>query len=276
MPNSYTRIYSFKAPDGMPPESFKRLVWIGGIIAVLFMISLFLRGTTSLLSSAFHYIILIPIILMSLTIHEYSHAMMADFLGDPTPSRMGRLSLNPLRHLEFFGTLLLFFTGFGWAKPVLVDPGNFRVPKRAMLSVALAGPLSNFALAGLATALMKLLVRLITLTTISPTLVLLCFIMLKTMIIINISLAIFNLLPFPPLDGSRIISYFLPDRFRIQYRQFEQIAPMILLLLFALGGLSIILSPAISVALQTMQSFFGDPMRDISIYLMQATGGIQL
>ena len=110
----------------MPPESFARLLRFGCLIAFLLLVSVMLQGIGSLLSSGFRLLVLIPVILVSLTFHEYAHARMADFLGDPTPERMGRLSLNPLAHLDFFGTLLLFFTNFGWAKPVIVDPSNFR------------------------------------------------------------------------------------------------------------------------------------------------------
>lgn len=261
----------------MPPESFSRLIWIGGLIFFLLVVSLVLQGTGSLISSAFHYIFLVPIILLSLTIHEFSHALMADFLGDPTPRRMGRLSLNPLRHLEFFGTLLLFFTGFGWAKPVLVDPANFRVPKRAMLSVALAGPFSNLCLAITGAGLMKILAELLKVATIPPLAILPLYTIFNTMIIINLSLALFNLLPFPPLDGSRIISYFMPNRFRVQYRQFEQMAPMLLLLLFALGGLSIVLSPAITASYRAILGLFGNPIMEISLFLQRLSdSGIQL
>ncbi|MBU1107620.1 MAG: site-2 protease family protein [Candidatus Riflebacteria bacterium] len=232
-----------------------------------------LQTTGSLINSAFYYIFLVPVILLSLTIHEYSHAMMADFLGDPTPRRMGRLSLNPLRHLELVGTLLLFFAGFGWAKPVIVDPANFRVPRRAMLSVALAGPFSNFLLAILGGALLKALAESLSVLALSPTSVLLLYKLCETIIIINISLALFNLLPIPPLDGSRITSYFIPNKYRLQYRQFEELAPMLLLILFAIGGLGVILSPAINSSFNALNELFGNPVREIGTYLMSFKAG---
>lgn len=272
MPENSTRIYRFNPPGGMPPESFNRLLLIGGIIAFLFVVSMALQGTSSLIRSLFQYIFLVPIILLSLTVHEYSHAMMADFLGDPTPRRMGRLSLNPLRHLDITGTLLLFFAGFGWAKPVLVDPTNFRIPKRAMVSVALAGPLSNVVLAILGAAGYKLLaMSLPTLTPGALTVIMLAT-MLQTLMVINISLALFNLLPFPPLDGSRIVAFFMPARYSWRYRQFEQIAPMILLLLFALGGLGIILSPMINYTFTSLLNLFNNPLLDIQLYLQHFKG----
>lgn len=276
MPYSYTRIYKFTPPGGMPPESFNRLLLIGGLIVFLFAVSLALQSTGSLLDSAFYYIFLIPVILVSLTIHEYAHALMADFLGDPTPRRMGRLSLNPLRHLEPLGTLLLFFAGFGWAKPVIVDPANFRIPKRAMLSVALAGPLSNLLLAITGIVLLKALAASLSVFALSPATILILLKFCQTLIIINLSLALFNLLPIPPLDGSRITSYFLPERYRLQHKQFEQMAPMLLLILFALGGLGVILSPAIGFSFNLLNEVFGDPFREISIYLMRfRAGGLQ-
>jgi Zn-dependent protease len=260
----------------MPPESFNRLLVIGSVILFLFVVSLALQSTGSLLNSAFYYIFLVPVILLSLTIHEYAHALMADFLGDPTPRRMGRLSLNPLRHLEIFGTLLLFFAGFGWAKPVVVDPANFRVPRRAMLSVALAGPLSNLLLAFFGAALLKLLASSLDILALSATSAVILFKFCETMIVINLSLAIFNLLPIPPLDGSRITSYFLPNKYRLQYRQFEQLAPMLLLILFAVGGLGMLLSPAIGYSFNLLNELFGNPLHDIGVYLLRFRGGGQL
>lgn len=277
MPENFTRIYKFNPPGGMPPESFNKLLLIGGTIIFLFAVSLALQGTAALMSSMLHYIFLVPVILLSLTVHEFSHALMADFLGDPTPRRMGRLSLNPLRHLEPVGTLLLFFAGFGWARPVLVDPGNFRVPQRAMLSVAMAGPLSNVALAFSGAAGCKLLAMSLPIFAPGGLVVIIIATVLQTLMTINLSLALFNLLPFPPLDGSRIVSYLLPARYRLQYRQFEELAPMILLLLFALGGLGIILSPLINLSLEALLNLFGDPLRDIKLYLLQLkAGGVTL
>ena len=276
MPYNYTKIYKFSPPGGMPPESFNRLLIIGGTILFLFVISLTLQSSSSLIGSAFYYIFLVPVILVSLTVHEYAHAIMADFLGDPTPRRMGRLSLNPLRHLEPVGTLLLFFAGFGWAKPVIVDPANFRVPRRAMLSVAMAGPLSNLIMAILGVALLKALAASLSYLALSPNAIMLLYKFCETIIIINLSLALFNLLPIPPLDGSRITSYFLPGKYRLKYRQFEELAPMLLLILFAVGGLGVILSPAINFSFNALNDLFGDPLREIGTYLLRfKTGGMQ-
>ncbi|GAB4284922.1 MAG: hypothetical protein Kow0029_31640 [Candidatus Rifleibacteriota bacterium] len=276
MQSNRIRIYRFKAPGGMPQESFDRLIFIGGIILFLFAVSLALQSPEHLMASVFRYIVLIPVILFSLTFHELCHALMADFLGDPTPRRMGRISLNPLRHLDLFGALMLFFTGFGWAKPVMVDPGNFRIPGRAMAAVAIVGPLSNFFLATAGMLGMKILAMSLGYLEFSPISVVIVKATLETFIIINLGLACFNLLPIPPLDGSRILSYFLPNKYRIQYRNFEDIAPFILLILFALGGLSLLLGPIVNGAYSFLNTLAGNPIKDIRFFLFRFSGGITM
>jgi len=136
-----------------------------------------------------------PVILFSLTVHEYSHGRMALRLGDDTAQRLGRLSFNPLRHLDILGVLFFYFVGFGWAKPVPVDPRNFEHPRRDMMYVAIAGPLSNIALAVCCSFFIRL---------ISPEFSYL-FVILAYGIWINVALAIFNMLPIYPLDGSSVL-----------------------------------------------------------------------
>ena len=140
-------------------------------------------------------ILMTPVILFSLTVHEYSHGKMALLLGDDTAKRLGRLSFNPLRHLDILGVLFFYFVGFGWAKPVPVDPRNFVSPRRDMMYVAIAGPLSNIALAVGCSFFIRL---------ISPEFSYL-FVILAYGIWINVALAIFNMLPMYPLDGSSVL-----------------------------------------------------------------------
>ena len=140
-------------------------------------------------------ILMTPVILFSLTVHEYSHGKMALLLGDDTAKRLGRLSFNPLRHLDILGVLFFYFVGFGWAKPVPVDPRNFVSPRRDMMYVAIAGPLSNIALAVGCSFFIRL---------ISPEFSYL-FVILAYGIWINVALAIFNMLPVYPLDGSSVL-----------------------------------------------------------------------
>ena len=276
MPYRNIRFYRAKPPGGMPKESFDRLIIIVGVILFVFALSLAFKSPKDILSSAIHYIVLIPVILISLTFHELAHALMADFLGDPTPRRMGRITLNPLRHLDILGAMMLFIAGFGWAKPVMVEAKNFRIPGRAMAAVAIVGPLSNFSMAIIGMLLMKGLAALISYIELAPLIVVLCQSTLETFIVINLGLGIFNLLPIPPLDGSRIVSYLLPARYRLQYHRFEEVAPFILLILFALGGLGMLLTPLITNSYSFLNNITGNPIKEISFYLFKFTGGVTL
>ena len=148
-------------------------------------------------------ILMTPVILFSLTVHEYSHGKMAFLLGDNTAERLGRLSFNPIRHLDIAGVLFFYFVGFGWAKPVPVDSRNLRNPRKDMMKVAAAGPLSNLLLAMLAGMAWRLLGGInFLLDTNFPVLI---FYFTQ----INIALAVFNLIPVSPLDGSQIFSGYL-------------------------------------------------------------------
>jgi len=146
-------------------------------------------------------ILMIPVVIFSLTVHEYSHGRVAFLLGDNTAKRLGRLSFNPLKHLDPIGTLFFYFMGFGWAKPVPVDPRNFDQPRRDMMYVAIAGPLSNLALAVTCGFFIRI---------IDPYDSWILFTLLSFGVYINVALAIFNLLPVFPLDGSSVIKGLVP------------------------------------------------------------------
>jgi Zn-dependent protease len=172
---------------------------------------------------------LIPFLLASLVLHELAHAVVATRLGDPTPRQEGRLTLNPIPHLDPIGTLMFavtyFTTGlmFGWARPVLVQPRYFRRPKEGMALVAAAGPATNFVLA---------LVAIAYIVHGNPTG--LWFDVAVQAFTVNIVLGIFNLIPIPPLDGSRIVGAFLPDRAYASWSALDQYG------MFALFGVIIL------------------------------------
>ncbi|MBF0227510.1 MAG: site-2 protease family protein [Desulfobacterales bacterium] len=167
-------------------------------------------------------IIRIPAILMALTIHELAHGFIAKLLGDNTAEMEGRLTINPFVHLDFIGALMLLFGPFGWAKPVPVNASNFKDPIKDMAIVALAGPLSNVIFAALAGLILR--------TGIFNNFQILSM-MLYILFIINIGLAVFNLFPIYPLDGSRILVAFLKPTQRIAYFKAMNIVPMVFIIL---------------------------------------------
>lgn len=166
------------------------------------------------------------VLVIAFTVHELAHALTADYLGDPTPRRMGRITLNPLKHLDPIGTLLLIVAGFGWAKPVMVNPMNMRGnPRTSMAIVAAAGPLSNLILAALGAMLVRfgLVSFSATSSALSPAF------LLGEFIWINLILALFNLIPIPPLDGSKILFAILPGELVYRLRPLEQFGFLILM-----------------------------------------------
>jgi Zn-dependent protease len=179
-------------------------------------------------------ILRVPAILIALTIHEFAHGWMALRLGDTTARDEGRLTLNPAAHLDLFGTIMLLFGPFGWAKPVPVNGYNFKKPKRDILLVSLAGPLSNVIMALIIGYTIRIL------GTFWPSLLLnghtrdflyLCF-------LLNIGISFFNLIPVPPLDGSKILLGLLPDSWIPGYIQKSRYLPMLfMVLLIAEWGL---------------------------------------
>ncbi len=161
----------------------------------------------------FKYLARLLVLFTAMPIHECAHGFVASHLGDPTPKAQKRLSLNPFRHLDPIGSILIIATGFGWAKPVMVDARYFRNPKRDMGITALAGPLSNIVLALALTIVYKIFLGLgdvpaLRQSNLVPILVYIFF----SMAWINLYLAVFNLLPIPPLDGSKIIGALLPEK----------------------------------------------------------------
>jgi Zn-dependent protease len=180
-------------------------------------------------------VLLIPAVLVAVTVHEFAHALVADRLGDPTARRLGRLTLNPLAHLDVLGTIFFVLFRFGWARPVPVNPRNFANPRQGMLQVALAGPLANVTVAFAVGLFLK---------TQSPPGS--PWGQLAAMVVlINVVLAVFNLIPIPPLDGSRILEGLLPVEQAIAYRRIQPYGTIIILVLLYTGVISQLLMPAV-------------------------------
>lgn len=203
---------------------------------------------------------LLPVI-FAVTGHEVAHGWVARLYGDRTAEQQGRLSLNPLKHIDPFGTvilpglMLITFSGllFGWAKPVPIDTRNFKNPKRAIMMVALAGPMANVVMAICWAGLARVGVFFHESEFISLPLIYMSF----AGISINLSLCLINLLPIPPLDGSRIVSGLLPDYWAWQYNRLERYGFIILLVLLATNMLSVILSYPLYYAQQLFAALAG-------------------
>lgn len=172
-----------------------------------------------------------PAILFCLTIHEYAHGLVALRLGDPTAKYAGRLTLNPFKHLDLIGTISLFLFRFGWAKPVPVNPSYFKNQKQGMMITSLAGPAANI-IAAIGFGLILRLTDFVVTTTNFA------IIILEMFVFFNLILGIFNLIPIPPLDGSKIIYYLLPQTMAYQYAQLERYGIFILFGIIILGQIS--------------------------------------
>lgn len=185
----------------------------------------------------------LPVIFLSLSVHESAHALVAYKLGDPTAKNLGRITLNPLKHLDPIGFLCMVLAGFGWARPVPVNSRNFAKPRRDMALVGIAGPLSNLLLAVVFLVLLRFvgfgwLARIEAQTGLQYNVIYFALLFLYIGVYMNVTLAVFNLLPVPPLDGSRIFYVFLPPRAYFKIMQYQHIISLVVMLLLLLGPLA--------------------------------------
>ncbi|OQX80911.1 MAG: hypothetical protein B6D56_03705 [Candidatus Omnitrophica bacterium 4484_70.1] len=194
-------------------------------------------------------LIIIFILFFSIIIHEYAHGWVAYKLGDPTPLISKRLTLNPFVHIDLWGTILLPFLllvitrggfTFGYAKPIPINPYNFKEPKRDIMWVGIAGPTSNFLLALFLAQLLKISLPLIIAQAIAYG------------VLINLLLGIFNLIPIPPLDGSRVLTAFLPPRVTYNYLKLELLGFFIIIFLIGSGAISWLILPVIKFILSIL------------------------
>ena len=196
------------------------------------------------------FLFVVPCVLIALTFHEFAHGYMAYKLGDPTAKNLGRLTLNPLKHLEPIGTICMIFFHFGWAKPVPINSRYFKKPRRDMALTAAAGPIMNFILAFFGVLVCRILTKIFVAFPAQSDFVYYIQYAALTLFsyfhMLNLSLGVFNLIPIPPLDGSRIFYIFLPQKWYFGVMKYEKYIQLALLVLLWTGLLSRPLSAAVS------------------------------
>jgi Zn-dependent protease len=196
-----------------------------------------LAGNMGFMDVIVYIVSSLVVIFLTLPVHEYAHALIAVKLGDNTPRWQGRLSFDPFAHIDWLGALCILAFGFGWAKPVQINMNNFRNPKRDMALTALAGPVSNLLMALLSLVCNNACI-LLTGSANSQVMMYIGFFFFYVASI-NVSLAVFNFIPIPPLDGSRLLSALLPNRYYYKLMQYERIFFFALLGLLWIGALDI-------------------------------------
>lgn len=224
----------------------KRILYAIIIVMVISGLSSYLSNTASLIG----LLLTIPGVLIAITFHEFAHAFAADKLGDDTPRRQGRLSLNPIDHLDPIGSIMLLFAGFGWGKPVEVDSRNFNrdiTVDKANAIVSIAGPLMNFILAIIFALIYGACSKFLSVQIAISQVLQIIMTIIGFTISINIGLGVFNLIPLPPLDGSKVIKPFLPTNAKVWFENHEDIFYIVFVVLWITGIAGDIILPVIRI-----------------------------
>lgn len=214
------------------------------LIGVLVLLALLSYGT----SGIFSLILSIPAVLLAITVHEFGHAFAAYKLGDDTPLRQGRLSLNPLDHIDPLGIAMLLFVHIGWGKPVQIDPRNYNrniSVEKADAIVSFAGPLMNFITAIVVALIYCAIYKFAGVAFLTSNIGMIIMLILADCITMNIGLGVFNLIPLPPLDGSKIFLPILPYNAKTWFMQYEQVFYIIFLVIWITGIAGRLISPII-------------------------------
>ena len=223
------------------------------------LINRLLSGNIDFISVIIYILSSLAVIFLTLPVHEFAHGFAATKLGDPTPRYQGRMTLNPFAHIDWIGAACILLFGFGWAKPVQVNSNNFRNPKRDMAVTALAGPLSNLIVA-FAALLINNILSLIAVKTLVSAFYYIGF-FFYYIALINVSLAVFNLIPIPPLDGSRLLSALLPYRYYYALMRYERYIFFGLIALLWIGVLDIPLNFLSGAVMSFLKSIAGLPFK---------------
>lgn len=196
------------------------------------------------------------VVFCTMPVHEYAHALVATKLGDQTPRLQGRLTLNPMAHISPIGALMILFVGFGYAKPVGVNARNFKDPKKGMALVALAGPASNLIMGFIAEFFAVLFLKLAIRAGSNSLLLSAVYLFFYFAAIVNVQLAVFNLLPIPPLDGSRILQMLIPSKYYFKVMQYERYIVLVVFVLLFTGILTTPLSYLSGLILKLFENLF--------------------